>query len=366
MVMIFFNKKTDLKTELLFIIILFFNIVNLSSCSFFKSFSEKDRGDTTSFDSIQETLLFLLENEDSDGKTQFSIINRYANNLLAKKDYPVLIEFLTSWVESHPEDEYNSYYLLMTAYAYLENSSGPLAQYYFERILHNYPDLVIQGQSVHFICLRHLIQLSNDPANRISYFTQLINRFPDSINTTELYARIANEYENLGEWTQSLRTYELFLKQDDAGQIQIADMPNAYTNALQLKLFNESSKNWTFETLDDLTNAVQYALKTRNGASLDRYKSHVNFFATSWRQDENASNAQADLPLTSYIAGKNIRFEDKIDPISTSTEAYLKTWGWSSTYVNVWYFYFRKINFPAAPDYHGRWEWAGIYYGEKM
>ncbi len=366
MVMIFFNKKHNPKTELSLIIILFLNIVNLSSCSFFKSFSENGSEDTSSIASIQKNLLILLKDKNSDEKTQFSIINRYANNLLAEKDYPALIEFLTSWVESHPEDEYNSYYLLMTAYAYLETSSEPLAQYYFERILHNYPDLVIRKQSVHFLCLRHLIQLSDNPANRISYFTQLINRFPDSINKTELYARIANEYENLGEWTQALRTYKLFLSQDDAGKIQIADMPNAYTNAQQLILFNNSSKNWTFETLEDLTAAIQQALKTRNGASLDRYKSRVNFFATSWRQDENASNAQSDLPLTSYIAGKNIRFDDKIDPISTSTEAYLKTWGWSSTYVNVWYFYFRKINFPADPDYHGRWEWAGIYYGEKM
>ncbi|MCI6442425.1 MAG: tetratricopeptide repeat protein, partial [Spirochaetia bacterium] len=47
------------------------------------------------------------------------------------------------------------------------------------------------------------------------------------------------------------------------------------------------------------------------------------------------------------------------------TEAYLRTTGWSN-YVNVWYLYFRKVNFPADPEIHGRWEWAGIYYGEKL
>ncbi|MDR1596788.1 MAG: tetratricopeptide repeat protein, partial [Treponema sp.] len=46
-------------------------------------------------------------------------------------------------------------------------------------------------------------------------------------------------------------------------------------------------------------------------------------------------------------------------------EAYLRTWGWSQ-YISTWYLYFRKINFPSDPEIHGRWEWAGIYYGEKF
>ena len=25
-----------------------------------------------------------------------------------------------------------------------------------------------------------------------------------------------------------------------------------------------------------------------------------------------------------------------------------------------------KVNFPADPEIHGRWEWAGIYFGEKL
>jgi len=43
----------------------------------------------------------------------------------------------------------------------------------------------------------------------------------------------------------------------------------------------------------------------------------------------------------------------------------LRTWGWHQ-YLSTWYLYFRKIYFPADPEIHGRWEWAGIYYGEKF
>jgi hypothetical protein len=60
-----------------------------------------------------------------------------------------------------------------------------------------------------------------------------------------------------------------------------------------------------------------------------------------------------------------IYFEDKLDKDSNSREAYLKTWGWTQ-HITTWYLYFRKIYFPADPEIHGRWEWAGIYYGQKL
>ena len=64
------------------------------------------------------------------------------------------------------------------------------------------------------------------------------------------------------------------------------------------------------------------------------------------------------------MTGTRIRYEDKLDPDSNTQDAWLRTWGWSQN-VSVWYFHFRKIYFPAQADIHGRWEWAGVYYGEK-
>ena len=69
--------------------------------------------------------------------------------------------------------------------------------------------------------------------------------------------------------------------------------------------------------------------------------------------------------MASWARGKRIRYADNLDEASNPNEAYLRTWGWA-TYVPIFYFYFRKVDFPLNPDIHGNWEWAGIYLGNKL
>ena len=337
----------------------------LGSCS--NSFRSQVQyaANSRNFRNTQFQLHSLLQRPDLTSETRYAVVNRIANNMLSIKDYASLICFLTDWVEKHPEDSYNAYWLLMTAYAYLENDAEPVAEYYFERIINNYNDLMVQGKSIHFICLQHLIQISESPANRITYFNQLISRFPNNVSTTELFYRLALEYEKEGEWKQAIRSYTQYLDQDDAATLQIAGYPNAYLSTKQLIDFSNSSKDWTFETLDALVNAVKRGISSYNYRALDKYKSKVNFFAMSWRQVETDVNAQESFSMRSFMRGNRIRYSAELDPSSSPTEAYLRTTGWSN-YVNVWYLYFRKVNFPADPEIHGRWEWAGIYYGEKL
>lgn len=320
---------------------------------------------TKKYRDTQQLLSSLLEKDSLSDETRYAVVNRIAGNMLSVRDYPSLIYFLTNWAETHPEDPYNAYWFLMAAYAYLENDAEPIAEYYFERILSSCNDLTVQGKSIHFICLQHLIQISRNSSNRISYLNQLISRFPNDISTTELFFRLAKEYEREGDWNQAIRSYTQYLDQDDASTLQIAGEPNAYMNARQLIDFSNSPKDWTFETLDALVSAVKAGISSYNYRALDRYKSKVNFFAMSWRQVETDSNAQENFSMRSFMRGNRIRYSASLDPSSSPTEAYLRTTGWSN-YVNVWYLYFRKVNFPADPEIHGRWEWAGIYYGEKF
>ena len=310
---------------------------------------------------LQELLVTQTLNE----KQRYSIINQMANNYLSEKDYQVLILFLTNWVEENPTDMYNSYWLLMIAYAYLSTGAEPVAEYYFDRILQQSQDLLVKGNSVHFMCLQNLIQISKTPAHRIKYFNELINRFPQNVNTTELYLRLALEYEKDSQWDQALKTYSLFLEQPDATTIQIAGEPDAYKNARHLVDFNNSSKDWTFSSLPELEAAVKKAIRDHNWNRLDKYKAKVNFFTMSWKQDENDANSQEETPMGSWARGKRIRFSENLDEASNPNEAYLRTWGWNS-YVSIWYLYFRKVNFPIDPDIHGNWEWAGIYLGNKL
>ena len=351
--------KSSKKFFLLLIITLLLSLI--VSCNHNSTIEENQK----KLNDNQQELQLILETQTLNEKQRYSIINQMASNLLATKDYQGVILFLTDWVENNPDDMYNSYWLLMTAYAYLSLGAEPVAEYYFDRILNQCQDLLVKGNSVHFMCLQNLIQISKTPSHRIKYFNELINRFSKNVNITELYLRLALEYENDSQWDQALKTYSLFLQQPDATTIQIPGEPDAYKNARHLVDFNNSSKDWTFESLPALEAAVKRAIRNYDWKTLDKYKAKVNFFTMSWKQDENDANSQEDTPMASWARGKRIRYGETLDEASNPNEAYLRTWGWN-TYVPIFYFYFRKIDFPVDPDIHGNWEWAGIYLGNKL
>jgi hypothetical protein len=334
-------------------------LMTFYSCS---SSSEKNM---KTINKTQHQLQELLKKTNLDSGSRYAIVNQIANNQLSVKDYQNAILFLTDWVERHQDDTYNSYWLLMTAYAYLSTGAEPFAEYYFDRILRQYPDLLVKGKSIHFICLKNLIRISKTPRSRIKYFNEMINRFPSDVSITELYLRLGLEYEKDSDWSPALKSFSLFLEQPDASTIQIAGEPNAYNEARQLVDFNNSSKDWTFESLPALENAVKKAISNYDWRALDNYRSKVNFFSMSWKQDEMDPNSQEEFSMRNYMRGQRIYFSSALDEGTTPNEAYLKTWGWSQ-YVSTWYLYFRKVNFPVDPDIHGNWEWAGIYMGDKL
>lgn len=338
-------------------------LISVSVLNF--SCKSKEDAKTEAIRKSQDELYSLLQKDDLEPVSRYAIVNQIANNLISLGDQQGLILFLTGWVEEHPDDTYNAYWLLMTAYAYLAANAEPVAEYYFDRILINYQDLLVHGNSIHFTCLQNLIQISTNPRSRIHYFNELINRFPTNVSITELYLRLALEYEKESEWDEALKSYSMFLAQPDSSTIQIAGEPNAYKKARQLVGFSNSPKDWTFESLPMLEEAVKKAIRNYDWRSLDKYRAGVNFFSMSWKQDEMDPNAQEEFSMRNFMRGNRVRFNATLDEMSTSNEAYLRTWGWSQ-YVSVWYLYFRKVNFPLDPDIHGNWEWAGIYIGEKL
>ncbi len=313
----------------------------------------------------QDELFMLLEKTPPTDEQSYAVINHIASNYRNADMNNELILFLTDHVASNPNDTYNAYWLLLTAYVYLEENAKPIAEMYFERIINNYEDLAIQGQSIHVLCLQNLLQISTNPQNRVDYIVQLITHFPNEINKTEMYARLADEYEHLAEWELAIKAHSDFLEQEDAHTAQIPGIPDAYSKARKQVDFNNSPKDWTFETLEELESAVKTALYNYQYWRLENYKSKVNFFAMSWAQTSEGTNTVVDFLMSDYASGKRIRFSEALDQSSTPDEAYLRTWGWRQ-YVDVWYLYFRKVNFPLDPEIHGRWEWAGIYYGEKL
>jgi tetratricopeptide (TPR) repeat protein len=307
-------------------------------------------------------LFHLLELETKGGEEQFAVVREIGNELLRLEDYGRLTNFLTEWVDKHPEDPYDGYLLLMTAYTYLKEDAKPVAALYFNRIVKNYPDLMVQGQSIHLACLNKLIELVNKPEQRIWYYQELIARFPDKIDLGVAYFMLAQSYEQIGAWDAAIQTYTKFLPYYNSS---IPGFPDAFGYAKKIVDFYNSPKDWSFETLDDLVKAIQSALDAGSSKLLNKYRAKVNFFAMSWEQENSDTTNMTEFNFSDFMSGNRIRYSPTVDSSSNANEAYLKTWGWSQR-ISTWYLYFRKINFPADPEIHGRWEWAGVYYGEKF
>jgi tetratricopeptide (TPR) repeat protein len=307
-------------------------------------------------------LFTLLEIDGQSGETQFPVVQEIAREYAREKEYGRLVNFLNSWIHGHPEDPYTAYYYLMIAFAYVQQEAYPVAAIYFDIIVKNHPDLIVRGESIHFIALNRLISLVIKPEQLIGYYEALIARFPDEVDLGHAYFMLGRAYEQTGDWNGAIQAYTRFLPY--YGTV-IPGFPDAYTYAKQLVDFNNSSKDWTFENLNALLTAIGSALDTGNSVRLRQYRARVNFFARSWEQEDEDNAGMAEFNLSDFMRGNRIRYAAELDSESNANEAFLRTWGWSQ-YISVWYFYFRKIYFPPNPEIHGRWEWAGIYYGEKF
>ncbi len=100
-----------------------------------------------------------------------------------------------------------------------------------------------------------------------------------------------------------------------------------------------------------------------NEAELRSHMSQIDFFTTSWEHNEERPEDMFVYHLGSFL-NPGIRYSTALDRDSNAQEAYLRTTGWSYR-IRTWYLYFQRIHFPADPDLHGQWEWAGIYFGDK-
>jgi tetratricopeptide (TPR) repeat protein len=307
-------------------------------------------------------LFTLLAAEADSSESQFAVIREIASAYIRLKEYGRLIHFLGSRTLNYPADPYNSYYLLMIAFAYTQQGSYPVAARYFDLIIKNYPDLTINGESIHLACLRQLIELTDNPEQKAWYYEELISRFSEQIDLGPAYFMLAQSYERIGDWNGAIRAYTQYLPYTGA---VIPGFPNADHYAKQQVDFSNSPKDWTFGSLPALLGAVRAALDEGSSSRLRRCQAKVNFFARSWEQGETDDSGMADFNLSDFMRGNRIRYAERLDASSNATEAYLRTWGWSQ-YISIWYLYFRKIYFPSDPEIHGRWEWAGVYYGEKF
>ena len=322
----------------------------------------------------QQMRQFLTDLEtETDPETSYVLIQQIVRAFHKAGRIDKMNLFLTNHVVKRPDDPFNGYYLFLVAQNYFNEKAYPFAVHYYERILKNHEDLLIQDVSIHYLCLINLTKLINDPASRAEYYKELLSRFnPDQHYTPEpmevdlgaSYYNLARTYEQLGEWDLAMQAYKNFLNYPET---VIPGNLNAHAEISQKVAFYERrNKDWTNASLEDLKEKIQWAIYGKNARLLNQYRAKVNFFTRSWEQQDNPEQIDPDsfFSVLGTFMGRRLSFRKDLDASSNNREAYLETFGWSYR-IPTWYLYFRKISFPADPELNGQWEWAGIYFGEK-
>ena len=317
----------------------------------------------------QETLkeLFALLAAHTGDREQLAIIREISGIYLSQQEFGRLINFLNGRIHRYPNDPYNAYYLFMIAFAHQQMGALPVAALYFNLIVRNYPDLEIQGRSIHLVALTQLVNLVEDPRQRVWYYEELISRFQDQTDLGPIYFMLGQAYASFGEWDNAIAAYTRFLAHSRPGA-GVLGFHDAYSYARLLVDFNNSSRDWTFASLDALAGAVKSALDAGAPARLMRYHARANFFTRTWENEDSAVGAgagHATFSVSDFMRRSRIHFANNLEVSPNGNEAFLRTWGWHP-FLPIWYFYFRRVHFPPDPEIHGRWEWAGIFYGERL
>jgi tetratricopeptide (TPR) repeat protein len=314
-------------------------------------------------------LFRLLDESGSDYVQRFAILRQISSDLIALGEYGRLCSLLTSVAgggkvpgTAEPADPYESWYLFTLAYAYDRSGSAPIAAIYYDRVLKDWPDATVDGRSLHYVCLSRLIEIVDSPERRIEYYKDMIARFPNEAETGRILFLLGKEYERVGDWAEAIKAYSRFIPYFGS---TVPGYPDAYQYARDIVDFYNSPKDWAYADLGDLVSRVKAALAAGDSYRLKAYKAKVGFFAVDWLQADASASSPAFFDFGEFMSGGKIKTADELDPASSAREAFLKTSGWTDK-ISTWYFYFRKVYFPADPEIHGRWEWAGIYYGEKM
>ena len=304
-------------------------------------------------------LLALLDRETGGAEQRFVIVQEISKVLRAAGAPRRALLFLTTYVEQHPADVYNAVYLMAAAEGYRELEAAPQAAHYYERAL-DYPDALVAGRSIHLASLSELIALERDPRRLAELYEELIDRFRGAIDPGRSHFYLARAYEALGEWEQAVGAYRVYLQHATA----IPGFPNVHREILDKVNFHFSDKSWVMEDLDSLVAEIKRAIGARDLRALNRLRSKSGFFTMSWEQQVADESAAQVFDLAAFALAR-VRFDAELDPDSNANEAFLRTTGWSHR-VRTWYLYFRRIDFKADPEIDGRWEWSGIFLGEKL
>jgi len=315
-------------------------------------------------------LFSLLDKYSAQGKARERfVINRQIIEILDSSErVDAKIQFLTSITDAFPDDMFNAYYLAVVAQTYQQTGASRFAAYYYDRILKNYPDLDFRGEYVHELCLRQIANLATRPEERANACLEMLQRFDDESSRPELLFRLAREYEQMSDWEKARKTYEEFVM---LKKTVIPGFPDAWEQVQDKLAMFTNKPDWVVGDLNVLVRKIRTAIGEKDVETLQALRAKGYFFTITWEQNKSdMANFFSVISVADYLgvflANSDVKVAPELDADSNAREAFLRTERWEFRIHSTWYFYFRRVDFGPDPDINGGWEWAGIYFGEKL
>jgi len=306
-------------------------------------------------------LLNAYQKESTNSNKAFILIQKIIPYFTTDQNQEKLLLFLSDHINKFSKDPYNPYYTFRIAETLMKHTPQAAAPY-FKNILRMNSYLQINNISIRKKTLENLIAIEQDPYMKVLHIKMLIRQYPLSKGNATYYLQLANLYASQGEWEKTYQSYLLYQNEKNA-----YDQGITYQETTNWIRFYRSKRNWTKKSLSDLIYNLKIAFSNRNIRLLRKYQAKHSFFAMSWNQQAQDKNSQlsSTFNIGAFLARSHIHYKKGIEDISNYKEAYLKTWGWSYR-IPIWYLYFRRIDFPADPEVNGNWEWAGIFFGNRL
>ncbi len=342
--------------SLYIILILYFVLFFISCEGYYNNLSSP-------IDRNRKTAALLLRKPVNNDITDLIL---WANNLKIVSEEQKIEESLIDYLgvlSLKEEEPFKSYLNFLVSQIYWEKENIESSLLYLSKIDRSAYNLQYDYMPIGLISSQRVIKSNISPYSHIeAAFLTISVDFADFIDVPLFKKEFAEFYRSNYRIDKAVVLMEEIIAMSNKNQ--------AIKNIIDLRAmkndiwFYRSSKDWIYKDLEELVSKIQKAVQARNELLLSRYVSKTSFEGRLWSKEKTMVYSYRDI----YISNKwnrNIVFSTKLEDFSSETEAYLKTTNWNFSYLQTWYLYFKKVDYPYDNRINGGWEWKGIYFGER-
>ncbi|MCG8572276.1 MAG: hypothetical protein MJB14_19255 [Spirochaetes bacterium] len=271
-----------------------------------------------------------------------------------------LVQYFTEMAIHFKDDIFSSYLYFVVSDIYWGMEKKEISLYYITQVKEEIFPVKYDYQEIGFLISLRKIKFDHYQQLKLDNCHILITEYADLIDDVQVLNEMAALYKEQFDIKNAIATMEKILKITDNKKIKDHNINLAkIREEIQ---FYHSSKDWIYQDLQELINKIKSAIQRKNRKLLDSYVSDVDFQIKFFQTEMQFNWTYREIAVH-LRWNNNIVFSRNLEEYSNENEAFLETKNWSLRQMRVWYFYFKRINYPYDEKIDGGWEWKGIYFG---